>query len=193
MTAVLCARRDSVYKSIADLDVYDVDRDARTFAGNQSVIAHPPCRTWGRLRAFAKPAPGERELARFCVNQVRENGGVLEHPAGSLLWDDQCMSKTHRLDDYGGWTLGISQSWFGHKAEKLTWLYVVGVSPADIPEIPFSLAYATHVIETRKKFGRLPSVTKSEREHTPLPLAFFSFGGCRFITTVISGGFSRLK
>jgi hypothetical protein len=174
MTAVLCARKDSVYKSIIMLDVYDIERDAFTFNGGQRVIAHPPCRSWGRLRTFAKPRPDEQDLARFCVQQVRQNGGVLEHPASSTLWDDMHMSKDHRPDHFGGWTLPISQRWFGHKAEKLTWLYVVGTKPSQVPPIPLDLSYATHVVENSSKSSRkLPTITKSEREETPIDLAYF--------------------
>lgn len=53
--AVLFARQDSTYKALSGVDVYDIDRDARTFQGGMPVVAHPPCRAWGRLRAFANP------------------------------------------------------------------------------------------------------------------------------------------
>ena len=78
--AILFARSDSIYHQL-DADVWDEDRDARQFPGGVQVVAHPPCRAWGRLRRFAKPAPHEKDLARFAVAQVRRWGGVLEHPA----------------------------------------------------------------------------------------------------------------
>lgn len=52
--AVLFARADSIYKGLPGVDVYDADRDARTFPGGCPVVAHPPCRAWavsGRLRS----------------------------------------------------------------------------------------------------------------------------------------------
>ena len=55
--AVLFVRSDSVYKQMADVDCYDIDRDARTWPGGCPVVAHPPCRAWGLLRQFAKPRP----------------------------------------------------------------------------------------------------------------------------------------
>lgn len=89
--AVLFARADSVYKTLPGCDVYDMERDARIYDGPHPVVAHPPCRSWGRLRAFASPRPDERNLARLAVAMVREFGGVLEHPAGSTLWAAQSL------------------------------------------------------------------------------------------------------
>lgn len=72
--AVLFARQDSNYKSMPVCDVYDIDRDARTFPGGLPVVAHPPCRTWGRLRQFAKGRPDEKTLGPWAVEQVRSWG-----------------------------------------------------------------------------------------------------------------------
>lgn len=163
--AVLFARSDSVYKTLPDCDVFDIDRDARTFAGGCQVIAHPPCRAWGRLRAFAKPRPDEKELARFAVQKVRECGGVLEHPEHSSLWPDMALPIGKERDSFGGFTLSVDQFWFGHKAKKGTFLYVVGCEPGEIP--PFSLRFENpqFVVASRKK-GR-KEITKAEREATP--------------------------
>jgi len=182
--AVLFARPDSIYKTLPDLDVFDEIRDARTFTGTSAVVAHPPCRAWGRLRSFVKPAPHEKELARFAVRCVRANGGVLEHPAFSTLWADQRLPVPGVIDCFGGFTLPISQSWFGHRARKDTYLYIVGIKPESVPEIPFSLGNGSHVIaqgRTRKDGTRIkkgapewrPEVSKSEREHTPIKLAIY--------------------
>lgn len=65
--AVLFARTNSVYKTLPDVEVYDIERDARTYDGPWPVVAHPPCRAWGRLRTFASPRPDERNLARLAV------------------------------------------------------------------------------------------------------------------------------
>jgi hypothetical protein len=173
--AVLFARRDSVYKTFADCDVYDVDRDARNFSGYCPVVAHPPCRARGRYKAFAKPLPHEKELARFAVRVVRQNGGVLEHPAHSDLWKDMSLPKPgDGADFYGGWSLDIAQCWWGHKAEKRTWLYIFGIPPKNLPVMPFVLGRGTHVIG-KSRWGRAsckrPEVSKAEREHTPPELA----------------------
>lgn len=169
--AVLFARADSVYKTMPGCDVYDIERDARTYDGPWPVVAHPPCRAWGRLRTFANPRPDERNLARLAVALVREFGGVLEHPAGSTLWRSQSLPQPGERDAFGGWTLAAPQFWWGHKAEKATWFYVVGCEPADMPELPMRLGEPTHVVQTNARGDQRPHITKAEREHTPPDLA----------------------
>lgn len=88
MIAVLFARDDSRYKDFNVYDVYDVNRDARIFCKKMPVIAHPPCRAWGMLSHMANPREGEKQLAYLALAQVRLNGGILEHPAGSRLWKE---------------------------------------------------------------------------------------------------------
>lgn len=179
--AVLYARRDSVYKTIPGLDVFDEDRDARTYAGRLPVVAHPPCRAWGRFAKFAKPAPHEKDLARHAVAKVRELGGVLEHPATSDLWEDQGLPSPARgaRDDHGGFTLHVDQLWWGHPCQKSTWLYVVGLEPREVPPFVIPLVPPTHVIESGRKNRRsaggnsLPYLPKSGREKTPLEFAEF--------------------
>lgn len=158
--SVLFVRRRSVYKSM-DLDCYDEDRDARTYEGENAVVAHPPCRGWGRLSHFSLHDPAELDLGRFAVSVVRRVGGVLEHPACSKLWQDQNLP-IRGVDRFGGWTFPISQSWFGHRAPKLTWLYVVGVAASQLPPIPFHLGVAA---------GRIERMSHAEREATPAQLA----------------------
>lgn len=169
--AVLFARPDSIYHQLDGADVWDINRDARRWPGGAPVVAHPPCRAWGRLRTFAKPRDDEKDLARFAVAMVRKYGGVLEHPAGSTLWADQNMPPPGTADESGGWTLGISQVEFGHRAEKKTLLYIVGVEPKGIPPLPLTLDYAPRVISTRSNRDPRQEVTKREREATPLTLA----------------------
>ena len=86
--AILFARDDSRYKDFNVYDVYDINRDARTFCKKMPVIAHPPCRAWGMLSHMANPREGEKQLAYLALAQVRLNGGILEHPAGSRLWKE---------------------------------------------------------------------------------------------------------
>lgn len=183
--AVLFARTDSIYKTLPGCDVYDIDRDARSFAGGMPVVAHPPCRAWGKLRKFAKPREDELSLAPWSVEQVRRFGGVLEHPYSSTLWPHCQLPAPGHRDAYGGWTLVIDQDWFGHKAEKRTKLYIVGISPKQIPDYPFRIEEPTHVLASDKRAGpgrdspRLrkgqpgwrPEISKAEREHTPPALA----------------------
>lgn len=166
--AVLFARSDSNYRAVVGVDVFDLARDARNFAGGMPVVAHPPCRGWGRLRRFAKPAPGERELAIFAVAQVRCWGGVLEHPADSTLFAACGMPQPGCGEDaWGGYTVEVEQFHWGHRAEKRTWLYVVGCARLALPCFPVRDGRPTHCIRPTKGAPRLPTVTKAEREHTP--------------------------
>jgi hypothetical protein len=172
--AVLFARSDSHYKTLPDTDVWDIERDARKWPGGCPVVAHPPCRAWGRLSHMAKPRADEKDLARWAVAQVRAHGGVLENPKGSALWADQGLPAPGQRDEFGGWTLPVFQMWWGHRAEKATLLYIVGCAPAELPTIPYVMGEATHVIANSHRRQRLkfrPEVTKAEREHTPPELA----------------------
>ncbi len=172
--AVLFARADSIYKTLPNVDVYDIERDARTFGGGMPVVAHPPCRAWASLRHHAKPREGEKDLAFFAIDAVRRNGGVLEHPWLSTLWDAAALPAPGLTDRFGGWTLPVDQNWFGHRARKRTRLYIAGIGPKDVPEIPIVLGEATHTVglwSGRDKSRARPSIAKWEYEHTPPLLA----------------------
>lgn len=176
--AILFARSDSVYKNLIDLDIYDEQRDARTFNGIQPVIAHPPCRAWARLRGMSKPAPHEKQLAKTAVDLVRSNGGILEHPESSTLWLEKQLPNpiTHpaQIDKFGGFTLPIQQFTFGHKARKNTWLYICGIRPIDLPAMPFRLGEAGCVVARGKRTKKWKKeLTLAEREHTPIELAMY--------------------
>lgn len=172
--AVLFARADSIYKTLPGCDVYDIDRDARTWPGGSPLVAHPPCRSWGAFAWRAKPREDERALAPLAVELIRAHGGVLEHPLGSKLWPEAGLPEPGQRDAWGGWTLVIDQHWWGHRASKRTRLYIVGCEPGDIPDMPMRLGEATHVIgdSGRASLGtKRPEVSKAEREHTPPELA----------------------
>lgn len=169
--AVLCVRPHTIYAQWPELDLYDRRRDARTYPSGLPIIAHPPCRAWGRLRGLAHRDTDEMAMCVWIVEQVRRWGGVLEHPAHSLLWPEANLPLpgTHNTD---GWTLAIQQYWFGHKASKPTWLYIVGCAPVDTPLYPLRLGDPSHTIgSSRRHMHRLPECTKAERDHTPELLA----------------------
>jgi hypothetical protein len=113
-------------------------RDATKYEGPYPIVAHPPCGPWGRLRHLSKR--DRADLAPLALEQVRRWGGVLEHPAGSLLWslhgDDadpkkrgsQYMARPGEEPDcWGGYTVEVSQCDWGHVARKRTWLYLINV------------------------------------------------------------------
>ena len=170
--AALFVRADSVYKTMPGVDAWDIERDARKWPGGCPVVAHPPCRSWGRLRQFAQPREDEKALGPWAVDQVRRWGGVLEHPQESTLWAHCSMPRPGQFpDQFGGWSIVIDQFHWGHRAEKRTWLYIVGSEPDDLPEIPVREGSPTHCVRPTKAYPRLPSITKPEREHTPEALA----------------------
>lgn len=161
---VLFAQRRSIYKRLPGFDVWDVERDALLWPGGSALVAHPPCRAWGRLRALAKVPAGEREACIWVAERVREFGGVLEHPAGSLLWSAAGLPSPGERAPDGGYTLVVDQSWFGHRAPKRTWLYVQGVELDALPPIPYALDYPE---------GRVELMGLPERERTPVRLALW--------------------
>jgi hypothetical protein len=129
--AILCAAKNSIYKSLPGVDVYDHERDARTFCNSNPVICHPPCRSWSAFMShFAKPSKGERDLAYFCAEKTLINGGVLEHPAHSKFVNLFKSDKRFQINT-------IYQEWFGYPIRKATWL----LTPAGyrLPELPFEL------------------------------------------------------
>ena len=123
MIAALCVSRVSIYKTLEGVDCFDIDRDVRTFAGGMPIVAHPPCRSWSAYCAHqAKPLPGEKELGLWCVDKLRECGGVLEHPAHSRLFDAAGMPKPGEPERGGLWSLAVDQSWWGDTRKKKTWI-----------------------------------------------------------------------
>ena len=127
--AALFVRSDSVYKTLPGVDCWDYERDAFGYRGPLPVIAHPPCGVWGRFRRHVERASGrkadeERRCGLFAVECVRKFGGVLEQPACSDLWKAAELP-LRGFDSVGGYTLQVCQSWFGHAAERCTWLYIV--------------------------------------------------------------------
>ncbi len=164
--AALFVRRDSIYKTMPGVDAWDLERDAGKWPGGSPIVAHPPCRGWGRLRQFSYATPEEKQLARTAVLWVRLHGGVLEHPAESYLWIDQGLPRPGKFDGIG-YTIEVDQFHWGHRAEKRTWLYIVGCEPDDLPPIPKREGSPTHCVRPTKAYPRLPSITKPEREKTP--------------------------
>ena len=156
--AALFVRRDSPYKLLAGVDPYDADRDATTYNGPWPVVAHPPCRAWGRLAHFAKPRPGERDLGHFALDAVRRWGGVLEHPEASALWAEAGLLAPLTYDWFGGFTVVVDQSAWGHRARKRTWLYFCGCEPLSIPP-------------ARPALTTVERMSRAERERTPPELA----------------------
>lgn len=162
IAALFCHPR-SPYKRIAGVDVYDAARDARTFPGGMPVIAHPPCRCWSRARRPGLPLdPDEMALAPWALEQVRREGGILEHPFGSRFWASAELPKPGCSDVYV-WTIQLDQLWFGHAAEKSTWLYLCGIVPRQVAPVLVDFK-----LRPRTNFNRLG---RAERQLTPPRMA----------------------
>ena len=164
-TPVLFVHENSNYKKLpAFFDCYDAERNALTYLGTSPVICHPPCRLFSRLRKFSTAEQDEKKLAYWAVDLVRANGGVLEHPVGSTLWKEKDLPPPGYYDEYGGFTLCISQKWFGYYTDKKTLLYIVGIKHKDLPGYPLTLDAPV------RKFENL---SPKQRSETTLDLALY--------------------
>lgn len=134
--AALYVQRDGCYAGLPGVDVYDIGRDARFYAGPHPVIAHPPCERWGRYWHGSPRKPHQYRLGDdngcfvAALRALVLNGGVLEHPAYSRAWDAFDLPKPPRE---GGWrltgrfaTCHVEQGHYGHMARKATWLLACG-------------------------------------------------------------------
>ena len=144
MIAALFVKTNGPYFGLADVDPWDVRRDARRYPGPYPVVAHPPCERWGRYW-FGGPSAKERlQLGddggcfESALRSVRTWGGVLEHPEASHAWRTFGLIVPLRgggwsvADDRGGWTCCVEQGAYGHRARKATWLYAFDV---DLPAL----------------------------------------------------------
>jgi hypothetical protein len=166
MISVLFVAKNSVYKTLG-VDCWDEDRDAMKWPGGNQIVAHPPCRLWSLwMRQFSTAPITEKACARFSVGKVRRWGGVIEHPACSTLWDEMRLPKPGSSDQWGI-SIAVKQFWWGHRAEKATWLYICGCS--DIPEIPFKIGEAdAHCCwSNRVKNRNMRRLSKDQRNATP--------------------------
>ena len=175
--AALFVRADSGYKGMDGVECWDVERDALKFPGGMPVVAHPPCRAWGRMSHMAFRTPdwqgqdtdalnAEKQLALWAVASVRREGGVIEHPSGSRLFGGTLPDVNDPLDAWGGYTISVDQWDFGHVAHKPTKLYVCGVSRPDLPPVPTR----RHGTPTRSIAGNVRGTTRCtqyQREYTP--------------------------
>jgi hypothetical protein len=138
--AVLFADPKGVYSTLPDLDLWDLERDARNYSGTHPVVAHPPCQLWGNFaRINFKRWGGEHNRPGndggcfvSALASVRQYGGVLEHPAGSRAFADHGIPKpvgTGWQRSGFDWICEVWQSAYGHRCQKRTWLLYVGSQP----------------------------------------------------------------
>jgi hypothetical protein len=173
--SALCVERDSCYTRLSNVRCYTHWHDARTFDRATPIIAHPPCRGWSKaLRHLAKPPAGEMELGLQCCEWLKTCGGVLEHPAGSHLFNAGGLPPA-------GTTAGplttieVLQSWWGFPCLKRTWLCFSRIDMRQI--VP---PYTLHTPSRSGK--RFESMTRKTRSHTTAALAHWLVNAARLTT-----------
>jgi hypothetical protein len=144
--AALFVERDGIYSRIPGVEVWDISRDARKYAGGLPVVCHPPCQLWTNLSEVNfKRWGGEHNRPgndggcfAFALAAVCRVGGLLEHPAFSRAWAKFNLLPPTRgmgwqIAKPGEWACEVWQSAYGHKARKRTWLYYAGkISPLEL-------------------------------------------------------------
>jgi hypothetical protein len=102
------------------------------------IVAHPPCRAWSAFTSHqAKPLVGEKELGPLCVEHLKREGGILEHPAHSRLFAS-CDLPFPGEEKGDLWTAEVLQCWWGYPLQKRTWLCFSGISKKQVT-FPFFL------------------------------------------------------
>lgn len=175
MIAALYVETGGCYTGLAGVDAWDIERDARLYRGPHPVVAHPPCQRWGRFWHGSTRKPHQFKLGAddgcfaAALASVRKFGGVLEHPAASRAWSHFGLNKPPRsggwiaADWFGGWTCCVEQGFYGHLANKPTWLYANGV---DLPELRWGVgeqrihprALELHGYEKARRIGMIAMV-----------------------------------
>ncbi len=169
-----------------------VHLDGRSYRGPWPVVAHPVCKRWGRFWHGSTRKPHQFKLGddgglfAHTLKTLREFGGVAEHPCDSRAWPVFNLNPPPRDGGWistgdGGWTCCVDQSHYGHFANKLTWLLVYGVDPADLPDLVWGkgpqrlhpVALERHGYEKARRIGMMAMVGGKDkvriRNATPVP------------------------
>jgi hypothetical protein len=178
--AALFVENNGVYFGLPGVDPWPIHRDARTYQGPFSVVAHPPCQLWGAMANvnFARwggehNRPGnDGGCFASALRSVAQFGGVLEHPAKSRAWAAYGLAKPEGLGwlraGLHDWVCEVWQSAYGHRANKATWLYYHGVNPP--APLDWSRESGTHQIGFHDQRGptrNKPTLSKKEANATP--------------------------
>jgi hypothetical protein len=188
MIAALYVQPDGVYADVPDIELWDEARDARTYDGPWSVVAHPPCKRWSSKgwhgspenpHQFTKGDDGGCFAAALA--SVRRWGGVLEHPAHSHAWLAHGLpwppATGWQRDVNGGWCCHVEQGFYGHPANKPTWLYAVGT---ELPALHWGRgetrlhpsALARHGEKKARKIGYLAMFPSQGPQRSATPPEF---------------------
>lgn len=176
LIAALYVEQSGVYSTMGDIECWDKTRDARTYDGPHKVIAHPPCARWSVLAPLVESL-GHGKVGdddgcfAAALAAVRKWGGVLEHPRMTSAWATFGLTRPVRgrwTPAAGGWVTEVSQAAYGHRAQKLTWLYLVGAPGRLVWTVPRAMAK----VSDAGKGGRTGErMSPKERRATPAPFA----------------------
>lgn len=179
MIAALFVQEDGCYSDLKDVDAWPEARDARLYNGRYPVVAHPPCQLWGKMARvnFARwggehNRPGnDGGCFKSALDSVNRCGGVLEHPAQTYAWSEYGLKKPDKgcwIRGGKGWVCEVWQSAYGHRANKATWLYYVGIKKP--PELNWSRVKGSCQVgfqDQRGKARNKPTLSKREANATP--------------------------
>lgn len=147
MIAALYVQARGCYTDVEGVDPWDEARDARAYPGPWPVVAHPPCKRWGKFWNGGPSSPVKYKKGddggcfESALASVRRFGGVLEHPEASAAWAKFGLNKPPQFgswvpaDDIGGWTCYVEQGHYGHRARKPTWLYYIAADGSPPPAL----------------------------------------------------------
>lgn len=175
-----------VYFGLAGVDPWPEERDARLYEGPWPVVAHPPCERWGRYWSGGPSSQTRYKLGddggkfESALAAVRTWGGVLEHPRDSQAYRAYGLAAPPYeggwvpAGDGLGWTCAVDQGFYGHLAQKPTWLYVVGVRSNRLPDLLWGPS--DEVVKQRlEKLGRVirrrgmcEQLSRRQRSSTPV-------------------------
>ena len=187
--SALFVEKDGIY-SKRDVDLWDIERDARLYQGPNPVVAHPPCKRWGRYWGGGPSAQVKRIMGNddgcfaAALYAVRTWGGVIEHPEASHAWRWFGLPRPNKSgawnlpDSFGGRSCCVEQGHYGHRARKATWIYAVNVPPVPLiwgPSEGIRLDQGFHSAEERRRHREsnppMPLLSAQERIATPGPFA----------------------
>lgn len=189
MIAALYVLKNGPYFGLPGIDLWDEERDARLYKGPHPVIAHPPCERWGRYWGGGPQLHGtekqkllgdDSQCFAHALWAVRSFGGVLEHPEASHAWSYYGLPRPLQKggwtepDRFGGRSACVAQGAYGHRAQKLTWLYA---KLDHYPELRWGkrpgmvrLEDGYHTKEERQRAirtGACQRLSKRQRSETP--------------------------
>jgi len=176
------------YAGLPDVECWDERCDARLYAGPWPVVAHPPCQRWGRFwfggPQWLKDGHPRKALGddggcfASALANVRQWGGVLEHPEASHAWGAHGLTAPPRgggwimADFTGGWTCCVAQGNYGHRGNKWTWLYAFG---CELPRMVWGHSRKRVLLaglskarrERDRRTGIVQALSRKQRAATP--------------------------